>query len=578
MRTAIATLAIALSCAFGPSTTRAETAEDIVRALMPKPLTRSFRPAEPAAPTQPGGMTRSFRPSEPAPQGLTRGVQVEGGEPAAEEPPKIDLYVNFEYNNAALTLSDARVALDALGKALQDTRLSGMRFAIIGHTDAAGGDAYNLDLSRRRAESVRQYLMQFHKIAATRLDADGRGMRELKDTSRPTDGVNRRVEIRNLTGQPLRPPPPAPAISSTTPPPRIASNEPMPPRPAAPPPSQARWAERADYGFGDRPRERIDRLPDRPNPWTTENAAEQRRQQLGLAQRAVAFTNRGDGAAAMFLALLENRFARKGTPADVAEVTGQADLALEASSGVGQLTARQVLNRFGIRDARAVAFVIAQAWRNLEQNAEFATADEARRTEILQQVFAAAGQEVVLQTRAVYEAARLKRSADDLVAAIADLRTRGVTHPELEEMAADHALSMMRALEGQTPALREEDRSDAGTVVSLETRRRLLDCIAMRLGTVVAQSGSTASGNSPGTSPTVRKATLAQRPLLASIVDDSAANCAPLLTPANPAQSVPTAPIDALPAPSPKARKADGDGAGTPAGEAPRRLAGQPLE
>jgi outer membrane protein OmpA-like peptidoglycan-associated protein len=160
-----------------PIEARAVDAETIVQALMPKP-----RPQ--------GPVVRSFK--------STRGIEVEGGETKEEAPPRIDLYVHFEYDQSNLTMSDARLTLDALGKALQDPRLARMKFAIIGHTDARGTDAYNDELSRKRAEAVRQYLVQYHRIDAGLLQASGKGRRQLKDASRPEDGINRRVEIRTL--------------------------------------------------------------------------------------------------------------------------------------------------------------------------------------------------------------------------------------------------------------------------------------------------------------------------------------------------------------------------------------------
>jgi outer membrane protein OmpA-like peptidoglycan-associated protein len=67
---------------------------------------------------------------------------------------------------------------------------------IVGHTDRVGTDAFNDELARKRAESIRQLLMT-RGIAAERIVAYGRGKRE---PAVPTaDGVpeprNRRVEI-----------------------------------------------------------------------------------------------------------------------------------------------------------------------------------------------------------------------------------------------------------------------------------------------------------------------------------------------------------------------------------------------
>lgn len=178
-RHALAAL-IALAAVVTPLRAQAVDPDTIVKALLPK-----ARPSEP--------VTRSFRPLGPS-----RGIEIEGGEQKAEAPPRIDLYVHFEYDQAALTLTDARLTLDALAKALKDPRLAAMRFMIIGHTDARGNDGYNLDLSRRRAEAVRQYLIQFHRIAGDALKAEGKGRAELKDPARPEDGINRRVEIRTV--------------------------------------------------------------------------------------------------------------------------------------------------------------------------------------------------------------------------------------------------------------------------------------------------------------------------------------------------------------------------------------------
>jgi outer membrane protein OmpA-like peptidoglycan-associated protein len=152
--------------------------ETIVRALTPKPKPPS---------------TRSFKPSG------QRGIDIQGGDTAEEPAPSIDLYVHFEFDQSALTMSDARIAVDTLGKALKDRRLANMSFEIIGHTDARGTDEYNLKLSRDRAEAVRSRLIQFHGVDAGKLKAEGRGKRELKDPSSPEHEVNRRVQIRTVT-------------------------------------------------------------------------------------------------------------------------------------------------------------------------------------------------------------------------------------------------------------------------------------------------------------------------------------------------------------------------------------------
>jgi outer membrane protein OmpA-like peptidoglycan-associated protein len=126
-----------------------------------------------------------------------RGVTATGG-PNGSAPLSVNLYVNFTYNSAELT-SDAKITLDRLGYALTDERLKGFSFMIEGHTDAKGGADFNQKLSERRAESVRQYLTAQFDIDKSRLTARGFGKTWLLDASRPEDGVNRRVQVLNMS-------------------------------------------------------------------------------------------------------------------------------------------------------------------------------------------------------------------------------------------------------------------------------------------------------------------------------------------------------------------------------------------
>lgn len=72
------------------------------------------------------------------------------------------------------------------------------RLRIDGHTDAIGGEAANLDLSRRRAAAVRTALVERHGIDAARLTSGGYGAGSPKDRNDTPEGRarNRRVELR----------------------------------------------------------------------------------------------------------------------------------------------------------------------------------------------------------------------------------------------------------------------------------------------------------------------------------------------------------------------------------------------
>lgn len=145
----------------------------------------------------------SVKPKRPVVRGLgpqSRGISVEGGEPASPQAPSIDLQVNFEFDSSNLT-NDARLTLKPLGEAMRTKDLANLRFRIIGHTDARGTAEYNMDLSKRRAEAVRSHLVQFQQIAADRLESEGKGKTELIDPAHPEAGINRRVQIITLGTQ-----------------------------------------------------------------------------------------------------------------------------------------------------------------------------------------------------------------------------------------------------------------------------------------------------------------------------------------------------------------------------------------
>jgi outer membrane protein OmpA-like peptidoglycan-associated protein len=110
--------------------------------------------------------------------------------------PNIDLEINFEYNSAAMRPKAMPVAVN-LGRALMRSELKDVVFLVAGHTDAKGGDDYNQQLSERRAETVRSFLVEKFRIPAANLVAVGFGKEQLKNTADPLAEENRRVQIIN---------------------------------------------------------------------------------------------------------------------------------------------------------------------------------------------------------------------------------------------------------------------------------------------------------------------------------------------------------------------------------------------
>ena len=71
------------------------------------------------------------------------------------------------------------------------------KLRVEGHTDNIGGDAYNMDLSQRRAAAVKQALVTRYRIVAERLDPAGFGATRPKESNDTLQGRarNRRVEL-----------------------------------------------------------------------------------------------------------------------------------------------------------------------------------------------------------------------------------------------------------------------------------------------------------------------------------------------------------------------------------------------
>lgn len=102
-------------------------------------------------------------------------------------------HIYFEFDKDEL-MPRSYVELNKLLKIMRENpRLS---IEIVGHTDAMGEDAYNLDLSRRRALAVEKFLLM-NKVSKNRLRSHGEGESRPVATNDTDEGraQNRRVEF-----------------------------------------------------------------------------------------------------------------------------------------------------------------------------------------------------------------------------------------------------------------------------------------------------------------------------------------------------------------------------------------------
>jgi outer membrane protein OmpA-like peptidoglycan-associated protein len=177
------------------------SAAQILNALKPKPATRGLTAApqaspqaDPALQVKETGFLDSVRNRRT--RSLSLGEREQIAELAATRP-NIDLEIQFDYNSAEISKRSMN-AVQELGKALSDPNLKGSTFVVAGHTDGIGSDGFNQDLSERRADTIKRYLVEKYGLNGTDLVTVGYGRAKLKDTANPADPINRRVQVVNM--------------------------------------------------------------------------------------------------------------------------------------------------------------------------------------------------------------------------------------------------------------------------------------------------------------------------------------------------------------------------------------------
>ncbi|MGY3447463.1 MULTISPECIES: OmpA family protein [unclassified Bradyrhizobium] len=192
------TIGAALSMTAGVALAGSDTvpAAQILNALKPKSATRSLSgaPADPAATARETSFLNTVRNRQT--RSLSLGERQEIADIAASKP-KIDLEIHFDYNSAAIAKGSTE-AVQELGKALSDASMKGSTFVVAGHTDAIGGEAYNQDLSERRADTIKKYLVEHYGLNGSDLVTVGYGKTRPKDPNAPMDPTNRRVQVVNM--------------------------------------------------------------------------------------------------------------------------------------------------------------------------------------------------------------------------------------------------------------------------------------------------------------------------------------------------------------------------------------------
>jgi len=105
------------------------------------------------------------------------------------------LKINFALNSYELT-ETAQQHLHELGEELAVSE--SVRISLQGHTDMYGSESYNKELSIRRAQSAKNYLVDTFNLNPERIVTLGFGFEHLADQDDPYSPENRRVEVLKI--------------------------------------------------------------------------------------------------------------------------------------------------------------------------------------------------------------------------------------------------------------------------------------------------------------------------------------------------------------------------------------------
>jgi OmpA-OmpF porin, OOP family len=189
------------------------------KAPSPTDIEQQLRPAPKLGPSQ-GlpqiGVPRpeanpSFHPASASPEPgaaaapvvkkrVSSGAAVASRTPATTEssaPSMAFSTIQFAFGSAQLT-PESSATLRNLGDALNHQLADQKSFLIEGHTDRKGTRAYNDELSKGRAEAVKDYLVHETGVSPDRLQAVGKGYSEPANPKNPYAAENRRVVVVNL--------------------------------------------------------------------------------------------------------------------------------------------------------------------------------------------------------------------------------------------------------------------------------------------------------------------------------------------------------------------------------------------
>lgn len=117
------------------------------------------------------------------------------GVPGAADGSSVNIPINFESDKTSVD-EQTRPNIEALASVMAEDA-TGQHFVFIGHADNRGDDSYNLQLSRQRAEAIRDQIVELKPELKGRITVQGHGAREPIDLGTDDEALrrNRRLQV-----------------------------------------------------------------------------------------------------------------------------------------------------------------------------------------------------------------------------------------------------------------------------------------------------------------------------------------------------------------------------------------------
>jgi OOP family OmpA-OmpF porin len=130
--------------------------------------------------------------------------------------PTFTVGIHFD-TDTPVVQPDSYQAVGRIADALVNAQLLPYTFLIVGHSDATGKREANAILSQRRADSIRDILVNTFKISSKRLQSLGVGEEQFIDQAHPTSPANLQIQIMTIGKVADSEPSPTPATSLPAP-------------------------------------------------------------------------------------------------------------------------------------------------------------------------------------------------------------------------------------------------------------------------------------------------------------------------------------------------------------------------